>query len=141
MKMYETYVCKLADISPRHQHLWCYFMYSVVCCRDPFLCFHPWSALSSLEPNYDKMSSLLAVLLLLLIPASRSVNVAPQDADTFCLTDESTSGMRISDPRQVVLLDTLHYRPQMLVTLFGVSEKWISLKLLPGNAAQRVIDC
>ena len=25
MKMYETYVCKLADISPRHQHLWCYF--------------------------------------------------------------------------------------------------------------------
>ena len=21
--MYETYVCQLADISPRHQHLWC----------------------------------------------------------------------------------------------------------------------
>ena len=22
-----TYVCQLADISPRHQHLWCYFYY------------------------------------------------------------------------------------------------------------------
>ena len=87
------------------------------------------------------MSSLLAVLLLLLIPASSSVDVAPQDADPFCLTDESTSDMRISDPRQVVLLDTLHYEPQTLVTLFGISRKWESLKLLPGNANQRVINC
>lgn len=86
------------------------------------------------------MSCLLAVLLLLLIPASSSMDVAPQDADNFCLTDESTADMR-SDPRQVVLLDTLHYRPQTLVTLFGVSKKWISLKLLPGNPIRKVIDC
>ena len=87
------------------------------------------------------MSCLLAVLLLLLIPASSSMDVAPQDADNFCLTDESTAVRRISDPRQVVLLDTFHYRPQTLMTLFGASEKWISLKLLPGMTGQRVIDC
>ena len=85
------------------------------------------------------MSSLLAVLLLLLIHASSSMDVAPQDADPFCLTDSDTSGMIITDPRQVVLLDTLHYRPQTLVTLFGETRKWISLKLLPGMTAHKVI--
>ena len=88
-----------------------------------------------------KMSSLLAVLLLMLIPASSSTDVAPQDADPFCLTEASTSNMIITDPRQVVLLDTLHYRPQELVTLFGLTGKWLSLKFLAGNSQERVIIC
>ena len=67
------------------------------------------------------------------------MDVAPQDADPFCLTEASTSNMLITDPRQVVLLDTLHYRPQELVTLFGGTQKWISLKFLDGVSSERVI--
>ena len=85
------------------------------------------------------MSSLLAVLLLMLIPASSSIDVAPQDADPYCLTEASTSNMLITDPRQVVLLDTLHYRPQELVSLFGETLKWISLKFLAEKSQERVI--
>ena len=85
------------------------------------------------------MSSLLAVLLLMLIPASSSIDVAPQDADPFCLTEASTSNMIITDPRQVVVLDTLHYRPQDLVSLFGGTEKWISLNLIGNKSNERVI--
>ena len=85
------------------------------------------------------MSSLLAVLLLMLIPASSSIDVAPQDADPFCLTEASTSNMIITDPRQVVLLDTLHYRSQELVSLFGGTEKWISLKFIGDKPNERVI--
>ena len=85
------------------------------------------------------MTSLLAVLLLMLIPASSSMDVAPQDADPFCLTEASTSNMIITDPRQVVLLDTLHYRPQELVSLFGGTEKWISRHFIGDKSNERVI--
>ena len=96
----------------------------------------------SREAGWIKMSSLVAVLLLLLIPSS-SLDVAPQDADPFCLTNSTSSDMLISDQRQVVLLDTHHYRPQILVTIFGLSMKWISLKLIPdpGQETERVIIC
>ena len=47
--------------------------------------------------------------------------------------------MIITDPRQVVLLDTLHYVPQELVSLFGGTEKWISLNFIGNKPNERVI--
>ena len=81
------------------------------------------------------MPKRLIVVFLFLRFVASIASVAPQDADPFCLADIDSA---LLDPREVVLLDTHHYRPQTLVTLFGSSGRWLSLKLSPGPGFERV---
>ena len=91
----------------------------------------------SVKSNYAMavFSWTLTVLLLSVYVAGTYTSVAPQDADPFCLNLPSRPA---TNPRQVILLDTLHYRAQDLVTILGQSKKWISLKLQSGPSNQKV---
>ena len=88
-------------------------------------------------PTCAIMSVLSWTLMLLLFVAGTytCTGVAPQDADSFCLDLPSRPE---TNPRRVILLDTANYGAQDLVTILGQSEKWISLKLLPGPSNQKV---
>ena len=77
---------------------------------------------------------MVVTLVLLLCAASCSAQVAPQDAHPFCVDlAKSMPNDPSNDPTQKVLLDTQYYRPQLLVTILGMSKLWLNLNGSSGN--------